>query len=122
MSGKCEDEAPKGHLKQPAQQLTKRNLEKLLTLNARRLKKMSFFTLCGHPWQMFHTPEYVCSDRKSKIFQSKFMRLLAEIRRITLRSHTAFPNLTTPADLILNSWKIEEVKSPENYLSQRLQP
>lgn len=68
MSGKCENEALKGHLKlqQPAQQVIKRDLEKLLAQSARRLKKMSFLTLCGCPWQMFlrhtkeiHTSQYV---------------------------------------------------------------
>lgn len=62
MSGKCENEALNGHLKlqQPAQQVIKRDLEKLLARSARRLKKM------GCPWQMFlrhtkeiHTSQYV---------------------------------------------------------------
>lgn len=82
MSGKCENEALKGHrkLQQPAQQVIKMDLEKLLARSARRLKKMSFLTLCGCPWQMFlsrpneiHTSEYVSNDRRLQIFRSKFV-------------------------------------------------
>lgn len=90
MSGKCDNEGLKGHLKllQPAQQVIKRALEKLLARSARRLKKMSFLILCGCPWQMFlsrpneiHTSEYDSNDRRLKISRSKFVRLLAEIWR-----------------------------------------